>query len=200
MKLEYEKLNISKFLPENNINPFFDNASTQVIPDIRKACAGKSAVENGKMFETILENILEDYRINLPKFTNKFSLSYFTQPKHTCHFGLPRKGDFKLKVYESGQGYRENSIMIECKQLGNVESHFDKISHTLLNALTGNMGNYVWLVYDYNRDIGNKTKIEALVNRCKELKNQLQSQNIIFELIDIYDIYKYLNLNYLKSL
>jgi hypothetical protein len=62
------------------------------------------------------------------------------------------------------------------------------------------MGNYVWLVYDYNRDIGNKTKIEALVNRCKELKNQLQSQNIIFELIDIYDIYKYLNLNYLKSL
>ena len=143
----------------------------QFISDLRPV-AGESAAKSGRVFEDIgYSKIVGSWRV-----INK-------RPKFECHFGLPREGDFEILTCD-------RKIHIECKQLGNVESHFDKISHVLLNLISGCYGEEMWLVYDYNGDVSEsgKRKIKALIERCVELKRQVALQGITFELILIDDL------------
>jgi hypothetical protein len=124
--------------------------------------AGKSAAKSGKLFEDITySKLIGDGRIIKKR------------PKFKCHFGLDRKGDFEIVA-------ADRTVHVECKQLGNVESHFDKLSHVFMNLVFGCYGKEMWLVYDYD---GAKNKIRALVKRGDELKQQVALQGITFELI-----------------
>jgi len=138
----------------------------QFITDLRPV-AGKSAAKSGKLFEDIVHSkiIGDDRRIN-------------KRPKFKCHFDLPREGDFEIITHN-------RQIHIECKQLGNCESHFDKLSHVFMNLVSGCYGNEMWLVYDYDgkASAGAKNKIRALVKRGDELNQQVALQGITFELI-----------------
>jgi len=138
----------------------------QFITDLRPV-AGKSAAKSGKLFEDIVYSkiIGDDRRIN-------------KKPKFKCHFDLPREGDFEIITHN-------RQIHIECKQLGNCESHFDKLSHVFMNLVSDCYGNEMWLVYDYNGQINKRGQrcIDALVKRCEQLKKQVALQGITFELI-----------------
>ena len=54
-----------------------------------------------------------------------------------------------------------------------------------MNLVHGCYGDEMWLVYDYNGNISNRGKncINALVERCKQLKKQVALQGITFELV-----------------
>ena len=143
----------------------------QFITDLRPV-AGKSAAKSGKLFEDITYGKI----IGSGRIINK-------KPKFKCHFGLDREGDFEIVT-------KNRKIHIECKQLGNVESHFDKLSHVFMNLFNGCYGDEMWLVYDYNGNISPRGKryIDALVKRCKKLKEQVALQGITFELVLIDNI------------
>lgn len=143
----------------------------EYVSDLRPS-AGKSAAESGKLFEDIVYSVLI-----------RNSIIINNKPKFKCHFDLNREGDFEIVTVA-------RKIHIECKQLGNVESHFDKLSHVFMNLVSGCYGKEMWLVYDYNGEIskGAKNKIKALVRRCDELKQQVALQGITFELILIDDL------------
>lgn len=133
--------------------------------------AGESATHSGQLFEEITCDVLKS-NTNIRGITKK--------PKFKCHFGLPREGDFELL-------YKDNIVHIECKQLGNAESHFDKLSHVFMNLIQGCYGKHFWLVYDYNRDGGQSTlrKIAHLEKRCQAIKEQVALQGITFEYLTL---------------
>ena len=143
----------------------------QFITDLRPV-AGKSAAKSGQLFEDIVHS----------KMVNN-NLIINNRPKFKCHFGLSREGDFEIVM-------PDRTIHIECKQLGNVESHFDKLSHVFLNLVTGCYGDEMWLIYDYNGQTSSRAKrnITALVERGKQLKKQVALQGITFELVLIDDL------------
>jgi len=147
----------------------------QYIRDLRSA--GENAQQSGARFESITFDIL--------KYCNNGRYRITREPYFNCHFDLNRKGDFQIVS-------AKRTIHIECKQLGNAESHFDKLSHCLLNLIAGCYGNEFWLVYDYNREMGNKNKIHKLITRCKKIKEQVALQGITFECIHIDDLPKQL--------
>ena len=147
------------------------------ISDLRPS-AGGSAQKSGALFEGVTYDVMSECNIN-----TKYQIT--KKPKFKCHYGLPREGDFEIHC-------PERQIHIECKQLGDVQSHFDKLSHCLLNLIARCYGNEFWLVYDYNREIGNKNKIHKLITRCKKIKEQVALQSITFECIHIDDLPKQL--------
>ena len=151
------------------------------ISDLRLDSAGIVAQQSGAHFESIVLDIL--------KYCNKDNRYHISaRPKFKCHFELNRESDYGIMC---GPDWK-TSIHIECKQLGNVESHFDKLSHCFMNVVLGCYGKYFWLVYDYNREIGNKFKIEKLIIRSAELKKQVAKKGITFETILVDDLPSYL--------
>jgi hypothetical protein len=142
------------------------------ISDLRPS-AGGSAAKSGKLFENVVYSVLTEHT----------AYQIGKKPKFNCHFGLNREGDFEIIM-------SNRKIHLECKQLGNAESHFDKLSHCLLNVISGCYGKEFWLVYDYNGQLSGaaKYKIECLISRCKEIKKQVALQGITFELILIDDL------------
>jgi len=143
----------------------------QFCTDLRPV-AGKSAAKSGRLFEDIVYSKMVG---------NGFIVN--NKPKFKCHFGLSREGDFEIIT-------PDRKIHIECKQLGDAQSHFDKLSHVFMNLVSGCYGKEFWLVYDYNGQITPRGKkyIKALVERGDELKKQVALQGITFELILIDDL------------
>ena len=92
------------------------------VSDLRPS-AGGSAAKSGNLFEKVVYNILVKYTAYV----------IGKKPKFKCHFGLNREGDFEIIM-------SNRTIHLECKQLGNAESHFDKLSHCLLNVISGCYG------------------------------------------------------------
>ena len=148
----------------------------KICTDLR--CAGDVAHESGARFESMTLDVLK-------YCNNPVRYSIHKRPKFYCHFGLSRQGDFLIT---NDKRY----IHIECKQLGDVDSHFDKLSHCLLNVENGCYGKEFWLVYSYDRVKGNKNKIRHLKRRCIEIKKQVAIQGITFELILIDELPQYL--------
>tara|TARA_Y100000768_G_scaffold36147_2_gene23667 strand:- start:410 stop:907 length:498 start_codon:yes stop_codon:yes gene_type:complete len=139
---------------------------------IDRRSAGECAQKNGALFENYVHNELSNYNITIER-----------EPHFYCHFGLPRRGDFLITTNDA-------QIHIECKQLGNVQSHFDKLSHCLMNLVSGCYGNHFWLVYDYAKDSkkGAHKKINWLKLEAERRKKQVALQGINFELVHIEDI------------
>ena len=170
-------------LPESlrkQVSTYTNVLGEVVVSDLRP-CAGKSAQESGKVFEDVVEHIILNKKMVFSNLGKNISL--IKKPKFKCHFGLEREGDFFISC-------DKYNIHLEAKQLGDVQSHFDKLSHCLLNVISGCYGNHFWLVYDYNRNCKKsaKQKIKSLVERCEEVKNQVKLQGITFELIHIDDL------------
>ena len=153
----------------------YDLFGEKVIIDRRTA--GMVAQESGKLFESQTEDEFK-----------KHNMVYVKAPKFHCHYGLNRRGDFKIYLNNNRE------VHIECKQLGDVHSHFDKLDHCLLNVISGCYGNHFWLIYDYNKNISfsRKDKILKLIERCKKIKEMVALQGITFELIYMDDLKYYL--------
>jgi len=164
-----------------------DLEGNRFIRDLRSA--GDNAQQSGARFESITLDILARCH-NAKVGSNQPGFSIIKKPHFRCHYDLKREGDFEIR--KADDPYGEDPIHIECKQLGNVESHFDKLSHCLLNLISGCYGKKFWLVYDYNREIGNKNKIIKLVDRCKKIKEQVALQGITFECILIDELPLYI--------
>ena len=166
----------SSIMNSNNIGT--DLYGDKFIKDLRSA--GDVAQESGARFESITFDILN--------FCNKNGRYHITKkPYYKNHWGLDnREGDFLISS-------AKREIHVECKQLGNAESHYDKLSHCILNLITGCYGKEYWLIYDYNREMKNKTKIQKLIDRCQAVKEQVSTQGIIFECVHIDDLPKHLD-------
>jgi len=149
------------------------------ITDLRPT-AGQSAQKSGALFEKIVFRILDNYNVY-----KNYSIT--SKPDFNCHFDLNRQGDFLLKT-------KKRYIHIECKQLGNLESHFDKLSHCLMNVITGCYGEHFWLIYDFNRDKFNNKKLKKLAERCNIIKKQVALQGITFECILVDELPNYLKI------
>jgi len=153
-----------------------------VVTDYRPI-AGGSASRSGQLFEQIVADTFD-----------MCGLPFAKKPKFKCVYGLKREGDFLIEI-------NNNLIQVECKQLGNAESHFDKISHCFLNMLQGCYGSHFWLIYDYNREgkKGTIRKINALKETAETFQSQARLAGISFELVDINQLqdmvskYKYLS-------
>jgi len=130
------------------------------------------AQQSGALFENQVLDKLSNYKIEI-----------VSQPDFYCHFDLPRKGDFL--IFKG-----DKKIHVECKQLGNVQSHFDKLSHCLFNLCNGCYGKDFWLIYDYAKDSGRSAlkKINHLITTCEKIKKQVLVQGINFELIHLDDL------------
>jgi len=143
-----------------------------VVTDYRPV-AGKSASTSGKIFEGVVHKKLK-----------KTGVGVVTQnPSFNCHYGLERKGDFLINI-------NDTLIHLEAKQLGDCESHFDKISHCLMNLERGCYGKNFWLVIGYNTE-GKRSvirKIDALKRTCQKIKEEVSSDGISFELVDIREL------------
>ena len=139
---------------------------------IYRRSAGACAQKNGALFENYTHNELLNYNITIER-----------KPHFYCHYGLPRRGDFLIRT-------NDREIHIECKQLGNAQSHFDKLSHCLFNVVNGCYGNYFWLVYDFAKDSkkGTYKKMQKLIIRSRAIKKQVADQGINFELVHIEDL------------
>ena len=154
----------------------------ETVTDYRPT-AGGSASESGKQFEDVVACKLYESGVMFDK-----------RPSFPCFYGLRRKGDFLINI-------NGNVIHIECKQLGNAESHFDKLSHCFMNLIQGCYGENFWLVYDYNREGKPNTlrKIKHLKDTAEKIEKQARLSGILFKLIDINDlqntIYKYQKLS-----
>ena len=59
-----------------------------------------------------------------------------------------------------------------------------------MNLINRKYGDFFWLVYDYDREGKPNTlrKINLLVERCRQIKEQVAIQGISFELILIDDL------------
>ena len=167
-------------IPEHILNEVQvkrDLWGNKFVTDLRPS-AGKSAAKSGNLFEKVVLSELKGH----PSHLTLYGVN--SKPKYKCHFGLDsREGDFALIT-------SDRKIHIECKQLGNCESHFDKLSHVLMNLISGCYGKDFWLVYDYSGDIkpSGKEKIAHLVKRSEDIKKQVALQGITFELVLIDDL------------
>lgn len=142
--------------------------------DARISSCGGNATKNGKILERITE-----YNVQLAGVHTK------QQPKHTDWFGNDnRRGDLQLYLSTG------TSIHVECKQLGDVGSHFDKLSHYYLNLMNGCFGSHSWLVYDYDREccLTSKVKISKLIQKAEEVSSNMRPQGIHHELVLIDDL------------
>ena len=157
-----------------------DLEGNRFIRDLRSA--GDNAQESGARFESITLDILARCH-NAKVGSNQPGFSIIKKPHFRCHYDLKREGDFEIR--KADDPYGEDPIHIECKQLGNVESHFDKLSHVFMNLVSGCYGDEMWLVYDYNGQINSRGKryINALNERCIKLKKQMALQGVTFELV-----------------
>jgi len=159
--------------------------------------AGRSAQKSGAMLEKVVGRIVYQFSEKHPGLITHSYHSWGQashKPNFSCHYNLPRKGDGEIKTQS------RNKIHIECKELWDVESHFDKLSHILLNVIEGCYGKIFWLVYNYNRSNGNNHKIDAMIKRHKEIQSQVRIRGIIFETIDVTDLDKHLNEKHLNDL
>ena len=157
-------------MDSNNIGT--DLYGDKFIKDLRSA--GDVAQESGARFESITLDVLN--------FCNNGRYNITKKPYYENHWKLDnREGDFLISSVK-------RKIHIECKQLGNAESHYDKLSHCLMNLIMGCYGKEYWLVYDYNREMKNKNKIQKLITRCQEVKEQVAIQGMTFECVHIDDL------------
>lgn len=167
------KLRVSPAILEkygNVVKTQTDIFGNEFIADYRPI-AGESAAKSGKLFENITEEILKN---------NSDIRGISKRPTFYCHFGLPRVGDFECI-------HKDKVVSVECKQLGDAESHFDKLSHVFMNLVSGCYGKNFWLVYDYNLNAKPNTlkKIDVLEKRCQEIKEQVALQGITFEYLTL---------------
>ena len=145
------------------------------IPDYRPV-AGKSAAYSGQLFEDMTFDVLK---------SNKNILGITKKPKFKCHYGISREGDYEV-LYKDLYD-KELVVHIECKQLGDCESHFDKVSHVLYNLENDCYGKNFWLVYDYNRSgsLTTLNKIRCLEERCAQVKAKVAAAGIVFEYLTL---------------
>ena len=166
----------------NKVEVKTDLWGNQFVTDLRP-CAGKSAADSGYLFERVVLSQLKRH----PSHLHLYGVN--SKPKYKCHFGLDnREGDFALNT-------SDRKIHIECKQLGDCGSHFDKLSHVFMNLISGCYGKHFWLVYDYNSGIepSGKKKIDHLIKRSEDIKKQVALQGITFELVLIDNLKEMLN-------
>tara|TARA_Y100000004_G_scaffold97273_1_gene108882 strand:+ start:108 stop:707 length:600 start_codon:yes stop_codon:yes gene_type:complete len=170
---------------KSKLDTKFDMFGNTVVKDFRPNSCQMNAIESGQLFEDVTEDVLRGVN-------NRYDLNIGIQkkPKFKCHYGLDRQGDFAFTVPTQNALEILRKIHIECKQLGNAESHFDKLDHCLMNLINRKYGDFFWLVYDYDREGKRNTlrKINLLVERCKQIKEQVAIQGISFELVLIDDL------------
>ena len=170
---------------KSKLDTKFDMFGGTVVKDFRPNSCQMNAIESGQLFEDVTEDVLRSVN-------DRYDLNIGIQkkPKFKCHYGLDRKGDFAFTVPTQNALEILRKIHIECKQLGNAESHFDKLDHCLMNLINRKYGDFFWLVYDYDREGKPNTlrKINLLVERCRQIKEQVAIQGISFELVLIDDL------------
>ena len=170
---------------KSKLDTKFDMFGNTVVKDFRPNSCQMNAIESGQLFEDVTEDVLRGVN-------DRYDLNIGIQkkPKFKCHYGLDRKGDFAFTVPTQNALKILRKIHIECKQLGNAESHFDKLDHCLMNLINRKYGDFFWLVYDYDREGKPNTlrKINLLVERCRQIKEQVAIQGISFELVLIDDL------------
>ena len=170
---------------KSKLDTKFDMFGNTVVKDFRPNSCQMNAIESGQLFEDVTEDVLRGVN-------DRYDLNIGIQkkPKFKCHYGLDRKGDFAFTVPTQNALEILRKIHIECKQLGNAESHFDKLDHCLMNLINRKYGDFFWLVYDYDREGKPNTlrKINLLVERCRQIKEQVAIQGISFELVLIDDL------------
>ena len=170
---------------KSKLDTKFDMFGNTVVKDFRPNSCQMNAIESGQLFEDVTEDVLRGVN-------DRYDLNIGIQkkPKFKCHYGLDRKGDFAFTVPTQNALEILRKIHIECKQLGNAESHFDKLDHCLMNLINRKYGDFFWLVYDYDREGKPNTlrKINLLVESCRQIKEQVAIQGISFELVLIDDL------------
>ena len=170
---------------KSKLDTKFDMFGNTVVKDFRPNSCQMNAIESGQLFEDVTEDVLRGVN-------DRYDLNIGIQkkPKFKCHYGLDRQGDFAFTVPTQNALEILRKIHIECKQLGNAESHFDKLDHCLMNLINRKYGDFFWLVYDYDREGKRNTlrKINLLVERCRQIKEQVAIQGISFELVLIDDL------------
>ena len=88
----------------------------EYVNDFRPS-AGASAVKSGALFEQVVQEKIQGLMGNK-------SFKLFSQPSFTDYMDMDRRADFMLLTKEHKS---DQPLYIECKQLGNCESHIDKV-------------------------------------------------------------------------
>tara|TARA_B100001093_G_C26472448_1_gene861233 strand:- start:43 stop:609 length:567 start_codon:yes stop_codon:yes gene_type:complete len=133
----------------------YDLFGNPVVTSFRgKKSAGRSAAETGALFESAVSEVIHNAGLPFEK-----------KPKYTDYCNMEeREGDFK--VFCKNGAY----IWIEAKQLGNCESHTQKLAYIWLNSFEGAYGSHFILVYDYDISSKNSQKHLSKLQRYVDEK------------------------------
>ena len=180
MESYYEALSEKTRSQMSNVTMNVETGKIQVI-DSRPKHAGKSAQESGKLFEDVMADVF-----------NYCKISYERQVPYIDHYGQDKKIDFKLRLPKQIMVPQLRNVMVECKQLGDCQSHIEKIDHCLMNFYNGSYGNHFWLVVDYNQEnTAARRKVELIEHRLAEIGANCLLQNRHIKMMTPQEVYNY---------
>lgn len=195
-----------------NLNNYVSNNETLFSNEINhlfEKSAGKTAQESGAQLENVVYKCLHDFKFKHEKL---YSMKISEQPSYEDLYNGKSKLDFRVDIFN--QPYyvpywhnpkskvKQIKIMIEVKQLGGVQSHFQKLEWFFTHAQKGCFYDNPLLIYDYNNTIKSATKkINSLDHRIKDIKKNCEKNNININAVYLHNIFKdFFNKDYIDNL
>ena len=175
-----------KFISENTREQLDIKRSLfqeEYVNDFRPS-AGASAVKSGALFEQVVQEKIQGLMGNK-------SFKLFSQPSFTDYMDMDRRADFMLLTKEHKS---DQPLYIECKQLGNCESHIDKVVVWFNQIFFSTKLTKLWIIYDYNGETSGfgYRKIQKIKQFANMIQSIVQQQGKVFEFIYIEDLPQYL--------
>lgn len=190
------QFDLNNYIEQQSINPYFENYKT--LSFLSDLCAGKKAQESGAALENVVFNVLNHF-----KFVHEsvYDITISDQPTYEDLYDNLSKLDFKINIVEKKTG-KIIEILIEVKQLGGVQSHFQKLEWFFKHAERDHLGKYPIMIYDYNKKIKSACKkINSLNFRIKDVKKTCKINNINIDVIYLHNVFNnFLNKNHIDNL
>ena len=195
-----------------NLNNYLSNTETlfsDKINHLFEKSAGKTAQESGAQLENVVYKCLHDFKF---KHEKSYYMKISEQPSYEDLYNGKSKLDFRVDIFNqpyyvpnwhiSKGKVKQINIMIEVKQLGGVQSHFQKLEWFFKHSEKGCLYNFPLLIYDYNTTIkAASKKIDSLNYRIEDVKKTCKKNNINVEAVYLHDIFKnFFNKNYIDNL
>jgi hypothetical protein len=192
------QFNLNNYLPKS-VSPLSDK-----IHNIYEKSAGKTAQESGALLESVVWKCLTNFRIETKNF---YYVQISEQPYYENLYNEKSKLDFLVQIFNQPYNRlhlpaKQIRIMIEVKQLGGVQSHFQKLEWFFTHAEKGCFYNNPLLIYDYNNTTKSASKkINSLDYRMKDIKKACEKNNININVVYLHNIFKdFFNKDYIDNL
>jgi hypothetical protein len=190
------QFNLDDYLEPRETNPLFQTSENSSF--LFQHSAGKKAQESGAILENIVFKVLNRFKF---EYESYFDMTIFKQFPYEDLYKNKSLIDFLVEIVEKKTN-KTILIMIEVKQLGGVQSHFQKLEWFFNHAERFCLGKYPLMIYDYNKKVKSACKkINSLNFRIENVKKTCKINNINVEIIYLNNIFNdFLNKDHIDNL